>query len=101
MAEHGAIDHPVQELVKDVKEETQQQPHESVVYVEAQAHRGGKVSYQRFHDSIGAERVFGQGVLGQADEGSNKQTLNLASPHQRKVDDHQQRHLEEAEELEE
>src|SRR5262249_39127834 len=50
------------------------------------------------HDTEGAERVFRQRVLRDADDCSHHQPADLTTAHEREVDHHQQGHVQEFEE---
>src|ERR1700722_14111173 len=100
-AQQAALQHPVQKLVEEVKEECEQQPDKGVLHVDTQADGSGEIAHQGVDDTIHAEQVFRKGVLGQADEETYEEAANLAAAHEGEIDGDEQRQLEDAEELEE
>src|SRR6185437_3148144 len=101
LAEQGLHHYPVKELVEHIEKKDEQHAHDAVLRVDADADRCREVADQRFDDAEHAERVLRKRILRETDKGADHEAADLAAAHQCEVDHHQQRHLDEAEKLEE
>src|ERR1035437_10685324 len=85
--------HPIQKLVKEEKDKTEEQAQHGGSHVDAQTHRRREISHQRLHNAEHPQGLMRKRVLRQDNRSAKEQTRDRRPPHQRKIHRHQQRQL--------
>src|SRR6266404_8232348 len=93
LAEQGPCQHPVKELVEEVKEEGQDETDHGIFHVEADADRSREIAHQRLHDAQHPDGMVAERILNQADSCAIEHRRDSFAPCQREVNRHQQRQL--------